>query len=121
MVNHWLAKCISVQRVKVTGNTVELHEQTTQMGLSYRWHSDCDDLSACCDHYVCTSGNAPSRNGHPTAPVIYHTPSEHSNSTNNVDNGNTADEEERVNTIRHRKHGIFQKHESKSFIAISKA
>lgn len=67
------------------------------MGLYYQWHSDCDEHSAWGDCCVCTSGNAPSRNGYPNALAIYHTPSEHSNSTNNVDNGNPADEEEGVN------------------------
>jgi len=97
-----------VQRVKVTGKTVVLYEQTTQMGLSYQWHSERDEQSACCDHCVCTSGNAPSRNGHSNAPVIHHATSEYSYSINNIDNGNTADEEEGVNTIRHRKHRIFE-------------
>ena len=97
--NHCLTKCISVQRVKVTVKTVELYEQTTQMGLSYQWHSDCDEQSACCNHCVCTSGNVTSRIGHSNAPVIHHTPSKYSYSSNNIYDGNTADEEERVITI----------------------
>ena len=74
------------------------------MGLSYEWDSVCDEWSSCCDHCVSISGNTPSRNGHPNDPVIYHTPSEYSQLTNNVDNGNNADEEEGVNTIRLSKH-----------------
>ncbi len=70
------------------------------MGLSYRWHSDRDEQSACDDHCVCTSGNVTSGNGHSNAPVIHHTPSEYSYSTNNICDGNTADEEERVITKR---------------------
>ncbi len=66
------------------------------MGLSYQWHSDCDEQSACRDDCVCTSGNAPSRNGYSNASLIHHASSEYSYSTSNIDNGDTADEEERV-------------------------
>jgi len=94
--------------VKVTGNIVELNEQTTQMGLSSQWYSDCDEQSAWCDNCVCTSGNAPSRDGHSNAPVIHRTSSDHSYNINNINNGSTANEEECVVIIRHCKRGIFQ-------------
>lgn len=97
--NHCLTKYISVQRVKVTGKTVELYKQTTQMGLSYQWYFDCDEQSAWCDNCVCISGNALSRNEHSNAPVIHRTPSEYSYSTNSGDNGSTANEEEGIAII----------------------
>lgn len=138
-MSHELAKSLCVQRVKVTGTTVELHvsthssgnlsalhgkridDQSTLVGISLGWDSDCDDRSTCWDHCVCTSGNAPSRNGHPNAPVLHHTTSEYPHSNNNGGNGNSADEEKGVIINRYHRHGIFQYHVLKSFTAISKA
>ena len=94
--------------MKVTGKTVELYNQTTQMGISYQWYFDCDEQSAWCDNCVYTSENAPSRNGHSNTLVIHRTPSEYSYYINNIDNGSTANEEEGVVIIRHCKRGIFQ-------------
>ena len=97
-----------MQRVKVTGKTVELYNQTTQMGISYQWYFDYDEQSTWCDSCVCTFGNAPSRNGHSIAHVIHRTPSEYSYYINNIDNGSTADKEEGVAIIRYCKRGIFK-------------
>lgn len=110
-VEHHMSTHSSGNLPAVHGKRIESYEQATKMGISYGWDSDCDEHSSCSDNYACcfcVSGNASSRNGHPNAPVICHTPSEHSHSTNNVDNGNTADEEAGVNTSRPSKDGIFQ-------------
>lgn len=94
--------------MKVTWNTVELYEQSTQMGLSYQWYSDCNELFTWCDHCVCTSGNAPSRDGPSNTSPIHHAPSDYSYFLIDIDNGNTANEEERVFAIRNLKHEIIR-------------
>ena len=114
-----MTKCISVQKVNVTGKTIELYisthsnrnlsaihgkraesyGQNPQMGLSYRWYSDCDELSAWGDHCVCTSGNDPSRNGHSNAPLIHHSPSDCFHCTNSANHCICFDKEKRAITI----------------------
>ena len=94
------------------------------MGLSYQCPSGSDEQSSCCGHCVrCvhSSGNTPSRNGHPNAHAIHHTPSEYSYYTNNVYTGNTADEEEGVDTMRDHRYGLIQQYMARSFTPISKA
>ena len=86
--------CISVQIENGTGIIVELYEPNPQMGQSYWWHSDCDELFARSDYCVCISTHASSRDGYTSSPAIHHTPSDCVHCTNSANPCIYLDEEQ---------------------------